>query len=148
MNTQVNVETRILHDVYRKNPLEYALPGDAAIDLRSTISAILQPGVCLKVPLGVAINIRSPNVAAMILPRSGLGTEGIVLGNTVGLIDNGYQGELIASVWNRTDKVMSISEGQKICQIMFVPFLSAVLKEVEVFQPSERGARGFGSTGG
>lgn len=141
----------ILSDVYSDNPLGYAKQGDAGVDLRSTIDINIGPGECVPVGLGVRFSIEDPGLFMLLLPRSGMGKEGLILGNTAGVIDSGYQGEVIALAWNRnekeTGKVIRIVKGQRICQAVFIPFVTGQLEVVEKFTESARGSAGFGSTG-
>lgn len=128
----------------------YATPGSAGLDLRAMLQAplTLQPGETQLIPTGMAIHIADPGLAAVILPRSGLGHKhGIVLGNLVGLIDSDYQGELMVSCWNRGQTSFSIAVGERIAQLVFVPVVQAQLEVVKAFTSSERGAGGFGHTG-
>lgn len=128
----------------------YATAGSAGLDLRAMLDAplVLQPGESAFIKTGMAIYIKDPNYAAMVLPRSGLGTKhGIVLGNLVGLIDADYQGELMVCAWNRSDKAFTIEVGERLAQMIIVPVIQANFQEVEEFEASERGAGGFGHTG-
>ncbi len=128
----------------------YATGGSAGLDLRAMLDAplVLAPGQTELLPTGLAIHIADPGLAAMILPRSGLGHKhGIVLGNLVGLIDSDYQGELKVSCWNRGDKAFTIEPGERIAQMVLVPVLQAQLEIVDAFDDSARGAGGFGHTG-
>lgn len=129
---------------------EYATPGSAGMDLRACIEAPLtvKAGETVLIPTGIAINMRNPQIAAMILPRSGLGHKhGIVLGNLVGLIDSDYQGEIKISCWNRGQDVYTIAVGERIAQLVFVPTLKASFNIVSEFVATERGDGGFGHTG-
>lgn len=129
---------------------EYQSEGSAGIDLRACIdqSLIVEPQETLLIPTGLAIHIENPNLAAMILPRSGLGHKhGIVLGNLTGLIDSDYQGELMISIWNRSIKPFTINPFERIAQMILVPIIKANFHLVEQFNPSIRGEGGFGSTG-
>jgi len=148
----INVEYRILDPRLGKEiPLPaYATEGSAGLDLRAAPSAAisLAPGQTERIPTGLAIHIGNPDWCAMILPRSGLGHHhGLVLGNLVGLIDADYQGPLQVSCWNRGDQPYTITPGDRIAQMLFVPVTQARLVAVDQFVPSERGAGGFGSTG-
>lgn len=128
----------------------YATAGSAGLDLRAMLDVplILAPGQTELLPTGLAIYIADPGLAAMILPRSGLGHKhGVVLGNLVGLIDSDYQGELKVSCWNRSDTAFTIEPGERIAQMVLVPVLQAQLEIVEAFDNSARGAGGFGHTG-
>lgn len=128
----------------------YATQGSAGLDLRAMLEEplILEPGQTSLLPTGLAIYIADPNLAAMILPRSGLGHKhGIVLGNLVGLIDSDYQGELKVSCWNRSQQAFTIEPGERIAQLVLVPVLQASLDIVSEFDDSQRGAGGFGHTG-
>ena len=128
----------------------YATGGAAGLDLRAMLQAPLElgPGESELIPTGMAIHIGEPGVAAMILPRSGLGhRHGIVLGNLVGLIDSDYQGELLISCWNRGRVPFCIAVGERIAQLVLVPVLRARFERVDEFADSHRGAGGFGHTG-
>jgi dUTP pyrophosphatase len=128
----------------------YATAGSAGLDLRACIDAPLElpPGKAELLPTGLAIWVEDPTLAAMILPRSGLGHKhGIVLGNLVGLIDSDYQGQLMVSCWNRSTTVYSVQPGERIAQLVLVPVVQATLEVVEEFVATARGAGGFGSSG-
>ena len=128
----------------------YATDGSAGLDLRAMLDAplTLAPGQTELLPTGLAIHIADPGLAAMILPRSGMGHKhGIVLGNLVGLIDSDYQGQLMVSCWNRSSSAFTINPGERIAQLVLVPVLQAQLQIVEEFDDSQRGAGGFGHTG-
>ena len=128
----------------------YATEGSAGLDLRAMLDAplVLEPGQTSLLPTGLAIHIADPGLAAMILPRSGLGHKhGIVLGNLVGLIDSDYQGELMVSCWNRGHQPFTIEPGERIAQLVLVPVVQAQLEIVSEFEGSQRGAGGFGHTG-
>ena len=128
----------------------YASDGSAGLDLRACIhnALAITPGETHLIPTGIAIYIRDPGYAGLIVPRSGLGHKhGIVLGNLVGLIDSDYQGQLFVSCWNRGDKAYTIAEGERIAQLVIVPVAQVGFKQVESFDSSERGTGGFGSTG-
>lgn len=128
----------------------YATPGAAGMDLRACIEAPvrLSPGETMLVPAGIAIHLGAPGMAAMILPRSGLGHKhGIVLGNLVGLIDSDYQGEIFVSLWNRGHEVFLLNPLDRIAQLVVVPVLQVAFNVVDQFAESSRGAGGFGSTG-
>jgi len=128
----------------------YATPGSAGLDLRACLDAplLLEPGQTRLIPTGLAIHIEDPGLAAMILPRSGLGHKhGIVLGNLVGLIDSDYQGPLMVSCWNRGHTTFTVEPLERIAQLVIVPVVQATFKVVDEFPVSDRGAGGFGSTG-
>ncbi|WP_341709016.1 dUTP diphosphatase [Halopseudomonas sp.] len=128
----------------------YATGGSAGLDLRAMLDAplTLEPGQTELLPTGLAIHIADPGLAAMILPRSGMGHKhGIVLGNLVGLIDSDYQGQLMVSCWNRSSSAFTINPGERIAQLVLVPVLQAELQIVDSFDDSQRGAGGFGHTG-
>ena len=128
----------------------YATPGSAGLDLRACLDAAvtLEPGQTTLIPTGLAIHIADPGLAALILPRSGLGHKhGIVLGNLVGLIDSDYQGQLMVSCWNRGQTTFVIEPMERIAQLVLVPVVQAAFRRVEEFGASERGDGGFGSTG-
>jgi dUTP pyrophosphatase len=128
----------------------YATPGSAGLDLRACLDTALTlaPGQSELIPTGLAIHIADPGLAAMILPRSGLGHKhGIVLGNLVGLIDSDYQGPLMVSCWNRGGTAFTLQPLERIAQLVIVPVIQAGFRVVQNFDASERGAGGFGSTG-
>ena len=128
----------------------YATPGSAGLDLRACIDAPvdLAPGATTLIPTGIAIHVADPGLAAVILPRSGLGHKhGIVLGNLVGLIDSDYQGPLMVSCWNRGRVAYAVQPLERIAQMVIVPVVQARWRVVEQFGASERGSGGFGSTG-
>lgn len=135
----------------REFPLPaYATTGSAGMDLRACLDAplVLAPGSAKLLPTGLSIYVEDPGLAAMILPRSGLGHKhGIVLGNLVGLIDSDYQGPLMVSCWNRGSEAFTIEPGERIAQLILVPVVQADLQIVESFEASDRGAGGFGHTG-
>ncbi|HAS85228.1 MAG: dUTP diphosphatase [Candidatus Competibacter denitrificans] len=129
---------------------DYATAGSAGLDLRACLPQALtiQAGDTHLIPTGMAIHIRDPGLAAVVLPRSGLGHKhGIVLGNLVGLIDSDYQGELLVSCWNRGQAPFTIAIGERIAQLVIVPIVRARFTLVPEFTPSERGAGGFGHSG-
>lgn len=128
----------------------YATPGSAGLDLRACTdgSITLDAGSSTLIPTGLAIHVADPQLAAVILPRSGLGHKhGIVLGNLVGLIDSDYQGQLMVSVWNRSEQPFVIEAGDRIAQLVFVPVVQAEFSLVEEFTQTERGEGGFGHSG-
>ena len=129
---------------------QYATEGSAGLDLRACLnhSLELHPGETHLIPTGIAIYIKDPQVAAKILPRSGLGHKhGLVLGNLVGLIDSDYQGPLMVSCWNRSQQSYTVQPGDRIAQLIFVPVLRPELEVVDAFEDSERGEGGFGHSG-
>ncbi|TBU94826.1 dUTP diphosphatase [Stutzerimonas kirkiae] len=129
---------------------QYATSGSAGLDLRAMLQqdTALRPGETLLIPTGLSIHIADPGLAALVLPRSGLGHKhGIVLGNLVGLIDSDYQGELMVSCWNRGQGDFTIAVGERIAQLVLVPVIQAQFELVEQFDDSERGAGGFGHSG-
>ncbi len=128
----------------------YATPGSAGLDLRACLDEplVLQPGQTALIPTGLAMHIADPGLAALILPRSGLGHKhGIVLGNLVGLIDSDYQGQLMVSCWNRGHEPFTVQPFERIAQMVIVPVVQARFRRVEEFGTSTRGEGGFGSTG-
>jgi len=128
----------------------YATSGSAGLDLRACLDEAVQikPGETILVKTGIAIYIEDPNFAGLILPRSGLGHKhGIVLGNLVGLIDSDYQGELMVSVWNRSQTVFTLEPGERLAQYVLVPVVQTQFEQVNEFTVSERGTGGFGHTG-
>jgi len=144
------IELRILDERIRANLPTYATPGSAGMDLRACIGAplVLAPGDSQLISTGISIHIGNENLAAMILPRSGLGHKhGIVLGNLVGLIDSDYQGPLMVSCWNRSHEPFTIHPLDRIAQLVIVPVTQVAVDVVESFDASSRGAGGFGSSG-
>ncbi len=144
------LEVKILDERIRSMLPRYATAGAAGLDLRACIDAplTLQAGDSHLVRAGIAIHLGDPGYAAMLLPRSGLGSKhGIVLGNLVGLIDSDYQGEVLVSVWNRGKSVFTIQPLDRIAQLVVVPVVQVEFEVVEEFAASSRGAGGFGSTG-
>ena len=128
----------------------YATAGSAGLDLRACLDAPLElpPGGAALIPTGLAMHIGDPGLAAMLLPRSGLGHKhGIVLGNLVGLIDSDYQGPLMVSCWNRGQQAYSVQPMERIAQMVIVPVVQAHFRRVDEFEASARGTGGFGSTG-
>ncbi|OMG53811.1 deoxyuridine 5'-triphosphate nucleotidohydrolase [Azonexus hydrophilus] len=145
-----HIDVKILDPRLKETPPHYATPGSAGLDLRACLDAPLElsPGQTVLVPTGMAIHLADPGLAAMILPRSGLGHKhGIVLGNLVGLIDSDYQGQLMVSVWNRGQQAFTISPLERIAQLVVVPVLQVGFNVVDEFSSSDRGEGGFGSTG-
>jgi dUTP pyrophosphatase len=144
------IDIKILDPRLRATPPQYSTPGAAGLDLRACIDAplTLQPGESQLVPAGMAIHLADPGLAAIVLPRSGLGAKhGIVLGNLVGLIDSDYQGQLMVSLWNRSKDAFTVQPLDRIAQLVVVPVLQVGFNLVDEFTASERGAGGFGSTG-
>ena len=128
----------------------YATPGSAGLDLRACLDdpLLIEPGQTRLIPTGLSIHIADPGLAAMILPRSGLGHKhGIVLGNLVGLIDSDYQGPLMVSCWNRGLAAYTVQPMERIAQLVIVPVVQASFRLVDAFEASDRGTGGFGSTG-
>ena len=128
----------------------YATDGSAALDMRAVIDEVLtvEPGETVLIPTGIAIHINNPSLAAVLLPRSGLGHKhGLVLGNLTGLIDSDYQGQIFISCWNRGSKSYAVQPGERIAQMLFVPVAQVQFNVVEDFDESERGAGGFGHSG-
>ena len=145
-----DIDVRILDPRMADRMPAYATPGSAGLDLRACIDGaiVLEPGRTELVPTGLAIHVADPNLAALILPRSGLGHKhGIVLGNLVGLIDSDYQGPLMVSCWNRGSQPFTIEPFERIAQLVIVPVVQARFRVVESFGASDRGTGGFGSTG-
>ena len=129
---------------------QYATPGSAGLDLRACLDAplTLAPGQTELIPAGIAIHIADPGLAAVILPRSGLGHKhGIVLGNLVGLIDSDYQGQIFVSTWNRGNAPFTVNPMERLAQLVVVPVVQVGFNVVAEFGASDRGAGGFGSTG-
>jgi len=147
-----SVQLKILDQrIGKEIPLpQYATIGSAGLDLRACLLETLEvaPGAAHLIPTGIAIYIEDPKLAAVILPRSGLGHKhGIVLGNLVGLIDSDYQGELMVSCWNRGTKPFTLEVGERIAQLVIIPVIQAQFEIVNDFQTTTRGEGGFGSTG-
>ena len=145
-----DIELIILDERVRERLPAYATSGSAGLDLRACIDGPLTiaPGDAQLIPTGIAIHIGDPTLAAMILPRSGLGHKhGIVLGNLVGLIDSDYQGPLMVSCWNRGRDTFSVQPFDRIAQLVIVPIVQAAFRVVDQFAISHRGAGGFGSSG-
>ena len=144
------IDLRILDPRIAGQLPQYATPGSAGLDLRACLEApvTLDPGATVLIPTGIAIHVADPGLAAVILPRSGLGHKhGIVLGNLVGLIDSDYQGPLMVSCWNRGREAFTVRPFERIAQLVIVPVVQAAFRVVEEFGASERGEGGFGSTG-
>lgn len=149
--TTTTVDLKVLDPRMAEQVPSYATPGSAGMDLRACLDApiTLAPGQTTLIPTGLAIHIGDPGLAALILPRSGLGHKhGIVLGNLVGLIDSDYQGQLMVSCWNRGQSEFVIQPFERIAQLVLVPVVQAAFRRVEEFgDASSRGEGGFGSTG-
>lgn len=144
------IDVRVLDERVADQLPAYATTGSAGLDLRACIDAPLrlEPGQSALIPTGLAIHIGDPGLAAMLLPRSGLGHKhGIVLGNLVGLIDSDYQGPLMVSCWNRGVATYTVQPFERVAQMVIVPVVQARFRRVESFEASTRGAGGFGSTG-
>jgi dUTP pyrophosphatase len=149
MTTQT-IDLKVLDPRMAEQLPAYATPGSAGLDLRACLDAplVLEPGQTQLIPTGLAIHIGDAGLAALILPRSGLGHKhGIVLGNLVGLIDSDYQGQLMVSCWNRGHTTFTIQPMERIAQLVIVPVVQAAFRVVDDFDASARGAGGFGSTG-
>jgi dUTP pyrophosphatase len=145
-----SIDVKILDARLREQLPQYATPGSAGLDLRACLDAplTLAPGQTELIPVGMAIHIADPGLAAIILPRSGLGHKhGIVLGNLVGLIDSDYQGQLFVSTWNRGNAAFTINPLERLAQLVVVPIVQVAFNIVDDFSVSARGAGGFGSTG-
>ena len=152
MTSTRRIELKILNPrIGNELPLpKHATAGSAGLDLRACLDAPLdlEPGETKLIPTGIAIHIRDPHLAAVIIPRSGLGHKhGIVLGNLVGLIDSDYQGELMVSCWNRGRAPFRVEPGERIAQLVVVPVVQVEFDVVESFAASDRGSGGFGHTG-
>ena len=146
----MHIDVKILDPRLQQQPPAYATAGSAGLDLRACLDAplVLGPNAWQLVPTGMAMYLKDPGYAALILPRSGLGHKhGIVLGNLVGLIDSDYQGQLMVSAWNRSDTEFTIQPMERIAQLVIVPVLQAQFNLVDEFVATERGAAGYGSTG-
>jgi len=148
----IDLKVKILNPLIGDSiPLpEYSTEGSAGLDLRACVekSFTLKPQECQLIPLGFSIYIEDPTLSALVIPRSGLGSKyGIVMENLVGLIDSDYQGELKVPLWNRSTEDFLVSTGDRIAQMIFVPIKQAKLRVVEDFSKTERGIKGFGSSG-
>lgn len=147
----MEIELKILDERIRQHMPAYATPGSAGLDLRACIEQplVLQPRAWQLLPTGMAVHLHDPGYAALLLPRSGLGHKhGIVLGNLVGLIDSDYQGELMVSVWNRSDTAFTVEPLERIAQMVIVPVVQAQFRVVDEFAASSaRATGGYGSTG-
>jgi len=144
------IDLKILDPRMAEQLPTYATPGSAGLDLRACLDQplVLEPGQSQLIPTGLSIHIGDPGLAAMILPRSGLGHKhGIVLGNLVGLIDSDYQGPLMVSCWNRGNATFTVQPMERIAQVVIVPVVQASFRVVSDFEESHRGEGGFGSTG-
>ena len=144
------IEVKVLDPRLRAQLPHYATPGSAGLDLRACLKEplTLHPGETELIPSGIAIHLADPALAAMVLPRSGLGHKhGIVLGNLVGLIDSDYQGQIFVSTWNRGKAAFTIEPMERLAQLIVVPVIQVGFEVVEEFHASARGAGGFGSTG-
>ena len=150
VSTMTVIDLKVLDERMAAHLPAYATPGSAGLDLRACLdeALVLQPGQAALVPTGLALHIADPGLAAMLLPRSGLGHKhGIVLGNLVGLIDSDYQGPLMVSCWNRGAAPFTIEPMERIAQMVIVPVVQASFRVVQSFESSARGESGFGSTG-
>jgi dUTP pyrophosphatase len=128
----------------------YATPGSAGLDLRACTEYVMtiEPGEAILIPTGIALHLADPGLAALVLPRSGLGHKhGIVMGNLVGLIDSDYQGQILVSCWNRGKVPFLLNPLERIAQLVIVPVVQVAFNVVNDFEPSDRGSNGFGSTG-
>jgi dUTP pyrophosphatase len=146
----MNIELKILDERLHAAMPTYATPGSAGLDLRACLTEplTLAPNAWQLVPTGMALYLKDPGYAAMILPRSGLGHKhGIVLGNLVGLIDSDYQGQLMVSAWNRSEVAYTLQPMERLAQLVIVPVVQAQFTLVNEFTPTQRGEGGYGSTG-
>jgi dUTP pyrophosphatase len=146
----MKVDVKVLDERLRQSMPAYATPGSAGLDLRACLEGplTLPAGACQLIPTGMAMHLKDPGYAALILPRSGLGHKsGIVLGNLVGLIDSDYQGQLMVSAWNRSAQAFTIEPMERIAQLVIVPVIQASFNLVDAFVATERGEGGYGSTG-
>jgi dUTP pyrophosphatase len=144
------IDIKILDERISAHIPAYATPGSAGMDLRACIDAplVIEPGDAPLIPTGVAIYIGDPCLAAIIIPRSGLGHKhGIVLGNLIGLIDSDYQGPLMVSCWNRSRESFTVRPMDRIAQLVIIPIARATFSRIDDFVPSQRGSGGFGSSG-
>ena len=146
----MKIDVKILDPRMADQLPAYATPGSAGLDLRACLDAPLElaPNAWQLVPTGIAIHLKNPGYAALILPRSGLGHKhGIVLGNLVGLIDSDYQGQLMVSAWNRSEQAFTLQPMERLAQLVVVPVVQAQFQVVSDFSASARGEGGYGSTG-
>jgi dUTP pyrophosphatase len=146
----VKIDLKIFDERLREQLPMYATPGSAGLDLRACIDNVMtiEPGEASLIPTGIAIHLNDPGLAAMIIPRSGLGHKhGIVMGNLVGLIDSDYQGQIFVSCWNRGSAPFLLNPLERIAQLVVVPVVQVGFNVVNDFQETQRGANGFGSTG-
>jgi dUTP pyrophosphatase len=146
----VKIDLKIFDERLREQLPMYATPGSAGLDLRACIDNVMtiEPGEASLIPAGIAIHLDDPGLAAMIIPRSGLGHKhGIVMGNLVGLIDSDYQGQIFVSCWNRGRAPFLLNPLERIAQLVVVPVVQVGFNVVNDFQETQRGANGFGSTG-
>jgi len=144
------IDVKVLDPRMAEQLPAYATPGSAGLDLRACLDGplVLEPGQSTLIPTGLSLHIGDPGLAAMILPRSGMGHKhGIVLGNLVGLIDSDYQGPLMVSCWNRGSAAFTVQPLERIAQLVIVPVVQARFRRVDEFGASQRGEGGFGSTG-
>ena len=148
--TAATIDLKILDARMAEAMPAYATPGSAGLDLRASLDTplVIAPGETVLIATGLSMHIADPGLAAMILPRSGLGHKhGIVLGNLVGLIDSDYQGPLMVSCWNRGSAAFTVQPLERIAQMVIVPVVQAGFRRVDAFDVSQRGEGGFGSTG-
>ena len=147
---QRKIDIRILDKRLEKHLPSYATPGSAGLDLRACIDHVMtiEPGEANLIPTGIALHLADPGLAAVVLPRSGLGHKhGIVMGNLVGLIDSDYQGQILVSCWNRGQTAFLLNPLERIAQLVVIPVVLVYFNVVRAFEESGRGANGFGSTG-
>ena len=152
INSKQNIQVKILDQrIGNEFPLPaYATEGSAGMDLRACVDADMEiaPGETKLIPTGISVYVEDPGLAAILLPRSGLGHKhGIVLGNLVGLIDSDYQGPLMVSCWNRGSESFTLKVGERLAQMVIVPVVQATFEVVDEFHASERGEGGFGHSG-
>ncbi|MCE7915712.1 MAG: dUTP diphosphatase [Nitrosomonas sp. PRO4] len=146
----IKIDVKILDERLKEQPPTYATPGSAGLDLRACIeqSITINPGETSLIPTGIAVHLADTGMAALVLPRSGLGHKhGIVLGNLVGLIDSDYQGQILVSCWNRSHTAFQLNPLERIAQLVIVPIIQVEFNLVDDFVLSHRGENGFGSTG-
>lgn len=150
INESLDLLGESLKEEVKSRYLETATSGSAGIDLRycGGETLVLRPNECVTVKSGISIYIKKPEYVGLIFPRSGLGSKGIVLGNLTGVIDSDYQGELMMSIWNRSDNIMEIEPSERVCQYLVVPRLQLDFDVVEDFdETTDRGGNGYGSSG-
>lgn len=145
---QLNYDAQALYQKEENWLPHYATEGSAGFDLRTPVEVVIRAGEVVKIDTGIKLSMQSRDMAAIVLPRSGLGVKGLILANTVGLIDSDYQGPITCAMWNRSSTLQKLSVGERFAQLVFIPVLKVNLVRVDEFSAvTERGEGGFGSTG-